>query len=73
MAWCCSEISVCKVAVLFVAFVVKVVAEVVPWVVHVVHSHILDKIQAQTCTDVFEKLAFCIKKEKVKLNPPTVC
>ena len=37
---------------------VAFVAKVVQWVVRVVHLHMSDWIQAQTCTDVFEKLTF---------------
>lgn len=41
-----------------VVFVSKVIANVVTWVVHVVHLHILDHISAQTFTAVLEKLTF---------------
>ena len=34
--------------------------------VRAVHSHILDRIRARTCTDLFEKLTFGVKKEKKK-------
>ena len=61
----CSESFICNVISTFfvctcpqTAFFVKVIAKVVSWVVRVAHSHILDLILAQTCTDVLEKFPF---------------
>ena len=60
-------------AICSVAFVAEVVAKVVPQVARVVPSHISDRIQARTCTDVFEKLTFRVKNAKKKWNPTTIC
>ena len=49
-----------------------VVVVVVLWVAYVVHSHISDRIQAQTCTDIFDKFIYGVKNQKKKQNPTII-